>query len=142
MYGGGLYSMGNATISSSTFELNSASANGGAIGETALVTVTSSSRFSCSDWTTATPLTGPAPPSDRTFARAKGGVEGSGKNPTDRGRPGVKLHVLVDANGVPLSGGVTPANVADIKEGKSCASVASSRSLPNGTRSRAAVWAA
>src|SRR5579884_1203703 len=30
---------------------------------------------------------------DSTFARAFGGVEGSGKNPTDRGRPGVKQHV-------------------------------------------------
>ena len=53
---------------------------------------------------------------DSTFARAFGGVEGSGKNPTDRGRPGVKQHVLVDANGVPLAGDVTPANVPEIKE--------------------------
>ncbi len=53
---------------------------------------------------------------DSTFARALGGVEGSGKSPTGRGRPGVKQHVLVDANGVPLSGEVTPANVPDIKE--------------------------
>jgi transposase len=53
---------------------------------------------------------------DSTFARAKGGVEGSGKNPTDRGRPGVKQHVLVDANGVPLAGDVTPANVPEVKE--------------------------
>lgn len=53
---------------------------------------------------------------DSTFARAKGGVEGSGKNPTDRGRPGVKQHELVDANGVPLAGDVTPANVPEIKE--------------------------
>src|SRR5467141_2121794 len=36
---------------------------------------------------------------DGSFARAFGGVEGSGKNPTDRGRPGVKQHVLVDAQG-------------------------------------------
>src|SRR5689334_23396039 len=32
---------------------------------------------------------------DSTSARAFGGVEGSGKNPTDRGRPGVKQHILV-----------------------------------------------
>jgi transposase len=53
---------------------------------------------------------------DSTFARALGGVEDSGKNPTDRGRPGVKQHILVDANGVPLAGDVTPANVPEIKE--------------------------
>lgn len=53
---------------------------------------------------------------DSTFARAKGGVEGSGKNPTDRGRPGVKQHLVVDANGIPLAGDVTAANVAEIKE--------------------------
>jgi transposase len=53
---------------------------------------------------------------DGSFARALGGVEGSGKNPTDRGRPGVKHNVLVDANGVPLAGDVTPANTPEIKE--------------------------
>ena len=52
---------------------------------------------------------------DSTFARAFAGVEGSGRNPTDRGRPGVKQHVLVDANGVPLAGDATPANVPEIK---------------------------
>jgi transposase len=53
---------------------------------------------------------------DSTFARALGGVEGSGPNPTDRGRPGVKQHILVDANGIPVAGDVTPANVPEIKE--------------------------
>jgi len=53
---------------------------------------------------------------DSTFARAFEGVEGSGKNPTDRGRPGVKQHLLVDANGVPLAGDLTPANVPEINE--------------------------
>src|SRR5215469_5389887 len=53
---------------------------------------------------------------DSTFARAFEGVQGSGKNPTDRGRPGVKQHVLVDANGVPLAGDITPANIPEIKE--------------------------
>src|SRR6266536_2831802 len=53
---------------------------------------------------------------DSTFARAFGGVEDSGPNPTDRGRPGVKQHVLVDAQGIPLSGDVTLANVPEIKE--------------------------
>jgi len=41
---------------------------------------------------------------------------GSGKNPTDRGRPGVKQHVLVDGQGIPLAGDVTPANIPEIKE--------------------------
>jgi transposase len=53
---------------------------------------------------------------DSTFARAFGGVEGSGPNPTDRGRPGVKQHVLVDAQGIPLAAEVTAANVPEIKE--------------------------
>src|SRR3954466_1103523 len=53
---------------------------------------------------------------DSTFARAFGGVEDSGPNPTDRGRPGLKQHVLVDAQGIPLAGDVTPANVPEIKE--------------------------
>ena len=53
---------------------------------------------------------------DSMFARAFGGVEDSGPNPTDRGRPGVKQHILVDAQGIPLSGDVTPANVPEIKE--------------------------
>jgi transposase len=52
---------------------------------------------------------------DASFARAFGGVEGSGKNPTDRGRPGVKQHAMVDARGVPLAGDVTPANTPEVK---------------------------
>jgi transposase len=53
---------------------------------------------------------------DSTFARAFGGVEASGPNPTDRGRPGVKQHVLVDAQGIPLAADTTPANTPEIKE--------------------------
>jgi len=53
---------------------------------------------------------------DSTFSRAFGGVEGSGPNPTDRGRPGVKQHVLVDAQGIPLAIDSTPANVPDVQE--------------------------
>jgi transposase len=53
---------------------------------------------------------------DASFARAFGGVEESGPNPTDRGRPGVKHHALVDAQGIPLAGDITPANVPEIKE--------------------------
>ena len=53
---------------------------------------------------------------DSTFARAFGGVEGSGPNPTDRGRPGAKQHLLVDGNGVPLAVETTPANVPEVKQ--------------------------
>jgi len=53
---------------------------------------------------------------DSSFARAFEGVEGSGPNPTDRGRPGVKHHALVDAHGIPLAADSTPANTPDIKE--------------------------
>jgi transposase len=51
---------------------------------------------------------------DSTFARALGGGEGSGPNPTDRGRPGVKQHVLVDGRGIPLAGERTSANTPDV----------------------------
>jgi transposase len=47
---------------------------------------------------------------DSSFSRAFGGVEGSGKNPTDRGRPGVKHHVLADPHSIPLANTVTSAN--------------------------------
>ncbi|HKB40850.1 MAG TPA: IS5 family transposase [Gemmataceae bacterium] len=53
---------------------------------------------------------------DSSFARAFGGVEESGPNPTDRGRPGVKHHVLVDGQGIPLAVDETPANTPEIKE--------------------------
>jgi transposase len=53
---------------------------------------------------------------DSSFARARGAGEESGPNPTDRGRPGVKHHVLTDAGGVPLQTDITAANVPDVKE--------------------------
>jgi transposase len=53
---------------------------------------------------------------DSSFARAFEGAEGSGPNPTDRGRPGFKQHVLVDGQGIPLAGDITGANVPEIKE--------------------------
>src|SRR5262249_50402719 len=53
---------------------------------------------------------------DSSFARAFGGVEGSGPNPTDRGKPGVKHHAVVDAHGIPLEVDATPANVPEINE--------------------------
>lgn len=45
-------------------------------------------------------------------ARQKGGEE-TGPNPTDRGRPGTKRHLLVDGNGVPLAVLLSPANRRD-----------------------------
>jgi transposase len=53
---------------------------------------------------------------DSSFARALGGVEDSGPNPTGRGRPGVKHHVAVDGNGIPLAAEVTPAKTPDVNE--------------------------
>ena len=43
----------------------------------------------------------------------KKGGEQVGPNPTDRGKPGTKRHVLVDAGGIPLALGLTPANMHD-----------------------------
>jgi transposase len=37
----------------------------------------------------------------------------TGRNPTDRGRPGSKHHVLTDRQGIPLAVGLSPANYAD-----------------------------
>src|SRR5438270_7520547 len=51
---------------------------------------------------------------DASLTRAFGGVEGSGPNPTDRGRPGVKHHVVVDGRGTPLLVDRTAANVPDV----------------------------
>ena len=45
-------------------------------------------------------------------ADQKGG-ELTGPNPTDRGKPGSKCHVIVDANGIPLAVRPTPANTHD-----------------------------
>jgi Transposase DDE domain len=59
---------------------------------------------------------GPAPRSLAALLEPSGGVHGSGKNPTDRGRPGVKHHAMVDGQGIPLAGDVTAANTPEIKE--------------------------
>ena len=48
------------------------------------------------------------------FTRHKGGDE-IGPNPTDRGKPGSKRHILVDANGIPLALRISPANRHDSK---------------------------
>jgi transposase len=53
---------------------------------------------------------------DSTKARALGGGEDTGPNPTDRGKLGTKHHVLTDAQGIPLAITVTGANEADVKQ--------------------------
>lgn len=44
-----------------------------------------------------------------------GRLKKTGRNPTDRGKQGVKRSLLTDANGLPLSLVVAGANVHDIK---------------------------
>ncbi|RYF12446.1 MAG: IS4/IS5 family transposase [Deltaproteobacteria bacterium] len=41
------------------------------------------------------------------------GGDGTGRNPTDRGKSGVKRHVLSDGRGVPVAVTVSAANVND-----------------------------
>jgi transposase len=43
----------------------------------------------------------------------QGGGAATGKNPTDRGKPGTKHHLATDARGVPLAAGRTGANRPD-----------------------------
>jgi transposase len=53
---------------------------------------------------------------DSTKSRALGGGDDTGPNPTDRGKPGTKHHVLTDAQGIPLATTVTGANEADVNQ--------------------------
>jgi transposase len=53
---------------------------------------------------------------DSTSVRALEGGEKTGPNPTDRGRPGSKQHVLTDANGVPLAVALTGAQTHDVTQ--------------------------
>jgi transposase len=50
---------------------------------------------------------------DSASVAAKRGGSQTGPNPTDRGKPGTKRHVLTDANGIPLALTLTGANVHD-----------------------------
>ncbi|MEV0239906.1 IS5 family transposase [Streptomyces sp. NPDC050674] len=43
---------------------------------------------------------------------AKGGLP-TGPNPTDRGKPGSKIHLITDRNGLPLALGISAANLHD-----------------------------
>src|SRR6266849_2059276 len=51
----------------------------------------------------------------RLIRSCKKGGEETGPNPTDRGRPGSKHHLIVDREGVPLAVALTAANVHDSK---------------------------
>ena len=53
---------------------------------------------------------------DSGTIRAVGGGEKTGPNPTDRGRPGCKHHIVTDGQGIPLQVELTGANTPDIKE--------------------------
>src|ERR1035438_8854300 len=53
---------------------------------------------------------------DSTKARALGGGDDTGPNPTDRSKLGTKHHVLTDAQGIPLVVTVTGANAADVTQ--------------------------
>jgi transposase len=53
---------------------------------------------------------------DSAHARALGGGEKTGKNPTDRRKLGTKHHLVTDAHGVPLAVTSTGSNVPDVKE--------------------------
>jgi len=48
--------------------------------------------------------------------RGPGEAEGTGANPTDRGKCGTKRHLLTDGRGVPLAVVVTGANRTDMKK--------------------------
>lgn len=49
------------------------------------------------------------------FGQRPGGKRGplTGPNPTDRGKSGSKIHLITDRNGVPLSLGISGANMHD-----------------------------
>jgi transposase len=53
---------------------------------------------------------------DASFARALGGGEDTGPNPTDRRKLGSKQHVLVEGHGIPLAAEVTAANVNEVSQ--------------------------
>ncbi|MFJ1997170.1 IS5 family transposase [Streptomyces asiaticus] len=50
---------------------------------------------------------------DTAHVRAKKGGEHTGPSPVDRGKPGSKMHILSDANGLPLLVGISAGNTHD-----------------------------
>lgn len=65
-------------------------------------------------WADAPCWTGPAPRSTPSRSAPREG-EKTEPNPTDRGKPGSKLHLLCDDQGLPLTCAVSEANVNDIE---------------------------
>lgn len=53
---------------------------------------------------------------DSSFARALGGGEKTGPNPTDRSKLGSKHHLLTDGHGIPLAVRLTAANVNEVTQ--------------------------
>lgn len=53
---------------------------------------------------------------DASFAKAPEGGDDTGPNPTDRRKFGSKHHIMTDAQGIPLSGKTTAANVNDVTQ--------------------------
>jgi transposase len=53
---------------------------------------------------------------DSATTKAPGGGEKTGPNPTDRRKLGSKVHVLVDAKGIPLAVKLTGANSHDVTQ--------------------------
>jgi len=53
---------------------------------------------------------------DASLSKAPEGGEDTGPNPTDRSKSGSKHHVLTDAQGIPLAGTVTAANVNEVTQ--------------------------
>ena len=53
---------------------------------------------------------------DSSHARALGGGEKTGPNPTDRRKLGTKHHLVTDAHGIPLAATITGSNIPDVKE--------------------------
>jgi transposase len=53
---------------------------------------------------------------DASFARALGGGEKTGPNPTDRRKLGSKHHILTDGQGIPLAARLTAANVNEVTQ--------------------------
>jgi transposase len=54
-------------------------------------------------------------PGERGFLECAGqkGGDGTGRNPTDRGKAGTKYHLVVDRNGIPLAVQLSAANAHD-----------------------------
>jgi transposase len=103
---------------------------------------------------------------DSGSVRAVGGGGKTGPNPTDRGKPGSKHHLITDARGLPLAAILTGANAHDVTQliplvdavgpvrsaskptgrmtrapiAGPCAAATSSRSWRGATRPTAAAW--